>query len=255
MLSWASTMLAYNARPPDPWVVGDGWREAWLERLSETPRFIDAWLSHQRRDDFWRHGSVCEDYDAIGCPVYMVGGWADAYTDAILRFLAGYRGPRKGLIGPWPHAYPHDAVPGPAIGFLQECIRWWDHWLRGESTGIMDEPMLRAWMQDAGRAPAVSRPSVRGGGYRSPSGRPRRARPPVCFWAGTGSRRVRAPPATAPSSRTRRPAQTPAAGSDGAGRPTARRISAGRTRLRSRLIRSPSRTASRSSACPSSRCG
>ena len=148
MLSWASTMLAYNARPPDPWVVGDGWREAWLERLSETPRFIDAWLSHQRRDDFWRHGSVCEDYDAIGCPVYMVGGWADAYTDAILRFLAGYRGPRKGLIGPWPHAYPHDAVPGPAIGFLQECIRWWDHWLRGESTGIMDEPMLRAWMQE-----------------------------------------------------------------------------------------------------------
>jgi putative CocE/NonD family hydrolase len=149
MLSWASTMLAYNARPPDPAVVGDAWREVWLERLEETPPFIEAWLKHQRRDEFWQHGSVCEDYSAIDCAVYMIGGWADAYTDAVLRFLRGYRGPRKGLIGPWPHAYPHDAVPGPAIGFLQECVRWWDHWLKGAPTGIMDEPMLRVWMQEA----------------------------------------------------------------------------------------------------------
>ena len=33
MLSWASTMLAYNSRPPDPEVVGERWRELWLERL------------------------------------------------------------------------------------------------------------------------------------------------------------------------------------------------------------------------------
>ena len=58
-------------------------------------------------------------------------------------------GPRKGLIGPWGHVYPHNAVPGPAIGFLQECIRWWDHWLKGVDTRIMDEPMLRVWTQDS----------------------------------------------------------------------------------------------------------
>jgi putative CocE/NonD family hydrolase len=39
-------------------------------------------------------------------------------------------------------------VPGPAIGFLQEAVRWWDHWLRGVYTGIMDEPPLRVWMQE-----------------------------------------------------------------------------------------------------------
>ena len=33
-------------------------------------------------------------------------------------------------------------MPGPAIGFLQEALRWWDHWLKGIDTGIMDEPML-----------------------------------------------------------------------------------------------------------------
>ena len=148
MLSWASTMLAYNARPPDPGIVGDRWRAMWLERLRETPRYIEAWLAHQRRDAFWKQGSVCEDYTALTCPVYMVGGWNDGYTNAIPRFLAGYGGPRKGLIGPWSHNYPERGVPGPAIGFLQECLRWFDHWLKGRETGIMDEPLLRVWMQE-----------------------------------------------------------------------------------------------------------
>jgi predicted acyl esterase len=39
-------------------------------------------------------------------------------------------------------------VPGPAIGFLQEALRWWDHWLCGKTTGIMDEPMYRVWMEE-----------------------------------------------------------------------------------------------------------
>jgi putative CocE/NonD family hydrolase len=155
MVSWASTMLAFNARPPDPEVVGDRWREMWLDRLRRTPPFVEAWLAHQRRDAFWKHGSVCEDYAAIECAVYAVGGWADGYTNAIPRLLANLSAPRKGLIGPWAHTYPEDGRPGPAIGFLQEALRWWDHWLKGEDTGVMDEPMLRVWMQEpAPPAPA-----------------------------------------------------------------------------------------------------
>ena len=146
-LSWASTMLAFNARPPDPAVVGERWRELWLQRLEETPPFAEAWVSHQRRDEYWKQGSVCEDYSAIECAVYAVGGWADPYRNTVLRLLEGLEAPRKGLIGPWSHTYPEQGVPGPAIGFLQEALRWWDHWLRGVDTGVMDEPMLRAWMQ------------------------------------------------------------------------------------------------------------
>lgn len=149
MLSWASVMLAYNARPPDPKHVGERWREMWLNRLEKTPPFIEAWLTHQRRDEFWKHGSVCEDFGAIECAVYAVGGWADGYTNAVPRLLEGLSAPRKGLIGPWSHAWPHLGEPGPAIGFLQECLRWWDHWLKDIETGIMDEPMLRVWMQDS----------------------------------------------------------------------------------------------------------
>ena len=153
-LPWASTMLAYNALPPDPAVVGEEWRSTWHERLEQTPPFIEAWVAHQRRDEFWQQGSVCEDFGAIRCPVYMVGGWTDAYRNAIFRFLEGYPGPCKGLIGPWAHDYPEDGAPGPAIGFLQEAVRWWDHWLKGHDNGVMDEPKLRAWMPEA-RRPAA----------------------------------------------------------------------------------------------------
>jgi putative CocE/NonD family hydrolase len=148
MLPWASYMLALNALPPDPATVGDRWRSMWFERLGRTPPFIDRWLEHQRRDDYWKHGSVREDYGDITCPVYMVGGWADGYTNAIPRFLEGHRGIRKGLIGPWPHAWPQQALPGPRIGFLQECVRWWDRWLKDEPNGIDEEPMLHVWMQE-----------------------------------------------------------------------------------------------------------
>jgi predicted acyl esterase len=148
-LSWASTMFLYNAKPPLPWVVGERWREMWFERIDETPPWIDAWMRHQRRDELWKHGSISEDYAGVECPVYVVGGWADGYTNAVMRMLEGLTCPRKGLIGPWAHAYPEFATPGPRIGFLQKCLRWWDHWLKGVDTGIMDEPMLAAWMPDA----------------------------------------------------------------------------------------------------------
>jgi len=71
----------------------------------------------------------------------------DGYSNAIPRLLSHLKAPRRGLIGAWDHKYGHQGVPGPAIGYLQECVRWWDQWLKGIDTGIMKEPMLRCWMQ------------------------------------------------------------------------------------------------------------
>ena len=149
MQSYATMLLGYATHAPDPAVVGERWREMWKERLDAVEPALPAWLAHQRRDDYWRHASICEDYGALDCAVYMVGGWADGYRDAILRMLEHYRGPVKALIGPWCHTRPHHGHPGPAIGFLQEALRWWDHWLKGIDTGIMDEPVARFWMQEA----------------------------------------------------------------------------------------------------------
>jgi len=148
-LSWASTMFAYNSMPPDPELVGERWRDMWFERLEGSGLWLATWLEHQRRDDYWRHGSVCEDYGAIQCPVYAVSGWTDGYSNAVFRMVDKLEAPTKGLVGPWSHRYPHIAEPGPAIDFLNEILRWWDHWLKGVETGIMDEPALRVWMQDS----------------------------------------------------------------------------------------------------------
>ncbi|HKK29968.1 MAG TPA: CocE/NonD family hydrolase, partial [Alphaproteobacteria bacterium] len=148
-LSWASVMFAYNSLPPDPALVGDRWREMWMERMRGSGLWLEKWLEHQRRDDYWKHGSINEDYGAVQCPVYAVSGWADGYSNAVFRLLANLEVPRRGLIGPWSHRYPHFGVPGPAIDFLRDMLRWWDQWLKGIETGVMKEPMLRAWMQES----------------------------------------------------------------------------------------------------------
>ncbi|MFP3915432.1 MAG: CocE/NonD family hydrolase, partial [Actinomycetota bacterium] len=109
--------------------------------------WLAEWLRHQRRDAYWRHGSVCEDYQAIQCPVMAVSGWADGYSNSVFRLMENLAVPRRGLIGPWRHLYPHLGRPGPAIGFLQEEVRWWDQWLKGRDTGVADEPALTVWMQ------------------------------------------------------------------------------------------------------------
>ncbi|MDX1594855.1 MAG: CocE/NonD family hydrolase, partial [Gammaproteobacteria bacterium] len=148
-LSWASIMFAFNSLPPDPQSVGDSWREIWLERLEHCSPWLATWLEHQRRDRFWRHGSICEDFSAITCPVFAVSGWADGYSNAVFRLLEKLDVPRRGLVGPWGHLYPHMGQPGPAIGFLQECLRWWDRWLKEVDNGIENEPALRVWLQDS----------------------------------------------------------------------------------------------------------
>ncbi|MEU1910903.1 CocE/NonD family hydrolase [Streptomyces massasporeus] len=148
-LAEAGTMFAYGTCPPDPAVVGERWREMWHERLENTEPWVLEWLRHQRRDDYWRHASVCEDYASVRCPVLASSGWADGYSNAVTRLLGNLDVPRKGLIGPWSHKFPHLGEPGPAIGYLQELVRWWDHWLKGVDNGVMDGPMLQAWMQDS----------------------------------------------------------------------------------------------------------
>ncbi|GAA2237014.1 CocE/NonD family hydrolase [Kitasatospora cystarginea] len=150
MHSRSAAMLAFTARPPDPRYVGDDWRRMWLERLAAVEPPVHRWLGHQTRDEQWRRGSVREDYGAIRAAVLAVGGWADPYRDTVLRLVEHLDAPARGIIGPWPHQYPDRGLPpGPAIGFLQETLRWWDHWLKDVDTGALKEPALRGWMNES----------------------------------------------------------------------------------------------------------
>lgn len=146
---WGCIMQLFNARPPDPEIVGERWREMWLERLEAERFWPEIWLRHQRLDEYWKHASVCFEYGAIQCPVWFWGGWADLYRDTPFRLAEHLRAPHKITMGPWAHLYPHEAFPRPAVGFLQESLRWWDHWLKGKETGVTREPPLRLYMMES----------------------------------------------------------------------------------------------------------
>ena len=124
----------------------------------------------------------------------MVSGWSDVYRDSVLTMLEHHPRNTKGLIGPWEHAWPQDAGVGPKADFLDEAVRWYDHWLKGAANGVMDEPRLHAYIDDAYPAEArVRRPPGALGRARSLGRRSRRGR------AASGGRRraLGARPATA----------------------------------------------------------
>ncbi|WIK64461.1 CocE/NonD family hydrolase [Gleimia hominis] len=152
MHAWAATMLAFESRPPDKRVWGDKWRDQWLYRLERMDPYLNTWMKHQVRDEYWKHGSVCEDYSQINAAVMAVGGWNDPYRDTVLRLVKNLSSLGKnvrGILGPWAHQYPdRDLKPGPHIDFLGETLRWWDKWLKDEETGVMNEPLLRTWITD-----------------------------------------------------------------------------------------------------------
>jgi uncharacterized protein len=149
---WGTLMLSYSSRPPDPALRAD-WRAFWLARLEAMPHLTPRWAGHQARDAYWRHGSIAEDYAAMRVPVLIVGGWADNYMNTVAEIVAHVPG-SKGIVGPWVHQYPHTAVPGPQIGFLQECVRWWDRWLKGARNGVEEDPAMRAYLLHSARPDA-----------------------------------------------------------------------------------------------------
>jgi putative CocE/NonD family hydrolase len=162
MSQWATSMLAYLNQPPDPLAVGPNWRELWLERLQSATAWIEPWLGHQRRDAYWRQGSACENYGAIRCPIFAVGGWGDGYRDMVFRVIENVSSPVRGLIGPWGHLSPESGRPGPAIGFLQEVVRFFAASLDGAENGFFDEPRLISYLQE---------PVAPAGSYRERAGR------------------------------------------------------------------------------------
>jgi putative CocE/NonD family hydrolase len=142
---WGAVMLSYSSRPPDP-VLRNDWRDEWLRRLEAEPFLAPRWAAEQARGAYWRHGSVGEDYSAIRAAVLSVGGWADNYMNTVAHLVENVKAPVKGIVGPWVHQYPHTAVPGPQIGFLQEALRWWDRWLKDQPNGAENDPAYRAYM-------------------------------------------------------------------------------------------------------------
>ena len=152
---WSATMLSYGSRPPDPDVVGDAWKSQWLARLEKIDLPLLTWVTHQRRDQYWEHGSVGDDWSALAVPILAIGGWADGYRNAPPNLAAHLSTPTKAINGPWIHKYPHFAWPKPRLDFHAEAVRWWDRWLKGVSNGADQLPAYRAYLSE--KVPAGSK--------------------------------------------------------------------------------------------------
>ncbi|MFV1497371.1 CocE/NonD family hydrolase [Phaeobacter sp. JH20_02] len=144
--NWAAQMFAYLSRPADPDLRPD-WRDDWIARMELLPDLAADWLAHPTRDEFWKHGSVCEDWSRIEVPVLAITGWADAYVNTPLTLVENLTSPTKALIGPWEHRYPHISKIEAADAH-SEIIGWFDRWLKGELNGAETLPALRTFVQE-----------------------------------------------------------------------------------------------------------
>ena len=150
-LYWATQMLGRAARAPDYEIVGEGWRDIWLRRLENLPALIEPWLSHQRRDAYWKHGSISEDFQSLDAKSLVIAGWADGYRNTPWDARTGLGDNARAVTGPWVHLYPHFASPEPRFDFIGEATAWWTHWLMGKDAGVTTLPAHRLWLSEAVR--------------------------------------------------------------------------------------------------------
>ncbi len=142
LVDYCHYMTPMTVLPPVPAVWGDGWYDEWVRRLATNEPWLLTWLRENRHGAYWDHGSVrlggtTNGYERIECPVMIVAGWADGYRNNSFRTaaeLARHGVPHRVLAGPWAHADPTTAMPGPRIDFDAELVGWFDHWLRGHGT-------------------------------------------------------------------------------------------------------------------------
>lgn len=142
LVDYCHYMTAMNVLPPVPAVWGQGWQDEWRRRLETTEPWLLGWLRESQHGEYWNHGSVRLDggpggYDRIRVPTMLVAGWADGYRNNSFRTVAALAAlgtPHRLLAGPWGHADPTTAIPGPRIDFETELVAWFDHWLRGRGS-------------------------------------------------------------------------------------------------------------------------
>lgn len=93
----------------------------------------EPWLFETLRNgidnDFWRSGSLRWHYQDLKVPVYLIGGLLDGYRDTLPHVLENASVPVRATLGPWPHAWPNSASPGPTWEWREDASRWWKYWL------------------------------------------------------------------------------------------------------------------------------
>lgn len=131
-----------------------------------APHWRD-WVAHPNYDSYWKVFDVEARVGDIDVPALSIGGWYDAILRGTLTsYVSMTKGAyseaaRKGqklIVGPWAHsagraiaASPLDFGPEVSMDFGALEKRWFDHWLKGEDTGFLDEPPVRIFVMGENR--------------------------------------------------------------------------------------------------------
>ena len=135
--SWMMSHDLYNSMPGAPDFILD---EEWIENRFNQKPSVYAYMRQQRDGPWWDRASAINQYDKIRIPGYHIGGWYDGYRNSLIRHLEHVEAPVKAMIGPWDHYFPHNAWPEPQVEWRHEAVRWFDKFLKGVDTGILEEP-------------------------------------------------------------------------------------------------------------------
>jgi putative CocE/NonD family hydrolase len=118
---------------------------------AERPKPADIvaydWLleqvKHPTFDHFWEGRRI--NLQSINTPVFSIGNWAGTrlHLNGNIRGFLETRGPKKLLIN---SGDTQKLFTSPYIE--EQLLRWYDHWLRGTDTGIMDEPPIRIFVRN-----------------------------------------------------------------------------------------------------------
>ena len=142
--SWEMSQDLDNARPGGPDYVID---EAYFRDRFDTEPWMMTYKKQQRDGPFWDRTTLKARYDSIRVPTFVIGGYYDGYRDSVPRMLEHLEAPIKAIMGPWSHAFPHAPYPKPGMEWRHEAVRWFDHWLKGRDTGILDEPKFAVFVR------------------------------------------------------------------------------------------------------------
>jgi hypothetical protein len=97
------------------------------------------YLRHTGRVSWWRH-ALRWNYSAIQVLTYFIGGLLDGYRDTPIRASTNSRRRSKSRSARGTTPYSTMVTPGPNYEWRARVVEWWNHWLRGKPTSLLDEP-------------------------------------------------------------------------------------------------------------------
>ena len=117
-----------------------------LLKLPHDPRpwdqlWLDIFVNHQVRDDWWDERDLTPMLSNIDIPVYLGCDWENVplhlpSTFITWKGLAHNPNVQMGLLDKFGLTWPWESLH-------TEALAWYDHWLKGRDTGILDGDRVR----------------------------------------------------------------------------------------------------------------